>query len=59
MLTVVVQISMFSAGKEVMYISQGLIHIDNGVFTKTLQIGNFRESQADGDPTTNVTIYVG
>lgn len=53
------RISMFSAGKEVMYISQGFIHIDNGVFTKTLQIGNFRESQADGDPTTNVTIYVG
>lgn len=53
------RISMLSAGKEVMYISQGLIHIDNGVFTKTLQIGNFRESQLDGDPTTNVTIYVG
>lgn len=53
------RISMFSAGKEVMYISQGFIHIDNGVFTKTLQIGNFRESQADGDATTNVTIYVG
>ncbi|WP_413473642.1 hypothetical protein [Streptococcus parauberis] len=53
------RISMFSAGKEVMYISQGLIHIDNGVFTKTIQIGNFRESQLDGDPTTNVTIYVG
>ncbi|MCK1219607.1 glucosaminidase domain-containing protein [Streptococcus uberis] len=53
------RISMFSAGKEVMYISQGFIHIDNGVFTKTLQIGNFRESQADGDPTTNVEIYVG
>lgn len=52
------RISMFSAGKEVMYISQGFIHIDNGVFTKTLQIGNFRESQADGDPTTNLTIYV-
>lgn len=53
------RISMFSAGKEVMYISQGFIHIDNGVFTKTLQIGNFRESQLDGDQTTNVTIYVG
>ncbi|OHY31329.1 hypothetical protein BI362_03175 [Streptococcus parauberis] len=53
------RISMLSAGKEVMYISQGLIHIDNGVFTKTLQIGNFRESQADGDPTTNLEIYVG
>lgn len=53
------RISMFSAGKEVMYISQGFIHIDNGVFTKTLQIGNFREAQADGDPTTNLTIYVG
>ncbi|MBA2796554.1 glucosaminidase domain-containing protein [Streptococcus porcinus] len=53
------RISMLSAGKEVMYISQGLIHIDNGVFTKTLQIGNFRQSQLDGRPDTNVTIYVG
>ncbi|MGG9993089.1 hypothetical protein ACQ7BN_11705, partial [Streptococcus suis] len=28
------RISMLSAGKEVMYISQGVIHIDNGIFTK-------------------------
>ncbi|HEM4672969.1 TPA: hypothetical protein U1Z92_002475, partial [Streptococcus suis] len=39
------RISMLSAGKEVMYISQGVIHIDNGIFTKSLQIGRFRTEQ--------------
>ncbi|MFR2057459.1 MAG: phage tail spike protein, partial [Streptococcus salivarius] len=32
------RISMFSAGNEVMYISQGVIHIENGIFSKTIQI---------------------
>ena len=35
------RISMFSAGVEVMYISQGVIHIENGIFSKTIQIGRF------------------
>ena len=33
------RISMISAGEEVMSISDGVIKIDNGVFTKTLRIG--------------------
>ncbi len=53
------RISMFSAGKEVMYISQGVIHIDNGVFTKSLQIGRFITEQHYADPDLNVCKYVG
>ena len=56
------RISMFSAGNEVMWISQGVIHIDNGVFTKTIQIGRFREEQygATGvNADINVIRYVG
>ncbi|GGE26250.1 phage tail spike protein [Streptococcus himalayensis] len=53
------RISMFSAGNEVMYISQGVIHIDNGVFTKTLQIGRFREEQYHLNADMNVIRYVG
>lgn len=53
------RISMFSAGKEVMYISQGVIHIDNGVFTKSLQIGRFITEQHYADPDLNVCRYVG
>ena len=53
------RISMFSAGKEVMYISQGVINIDNGVFTKSLQIGRFITEQHYADPDLNVCRYVG
>lgn len=53
------RISMFSAGKEVMYINQGVIHIDNGVFTKSLQIGRFITEQHYADPDLNVCRYVG
>lgn len=53
------RISMFSTGKEVMYISQGVIHIDNGVFTKSLQIGRFITEQHYADPDLNVCRYVG
>lgn len=53
------RISMFSAGKEVMYIIQGVIHIDNGVFTKSLQIGRFITEQHYADPDLNVCRYVG
>lgn len=35
------RISLFSSGNEVMYISEGMIHIDNGIFTTTLQIGGY------------------
>ena len=53
------RISMISAGEEVMSISDGVIKIDNGVFTKTLRIGRFREEQYDGNPDMNVIRYVG
>lgn len=53
------RISMFSAGNEVMYISQGVIHIENGIFSKTIQIGRYREEQDFIDPDRNVIRYVG
>lgn len=53
------RISMFSAGKEVMYISQGVIHIDNGIFTASVQIGRFRTEQYSLNPDMNVIRYVG
>lgn len=53
------RISMFSAGNEVMYISQGVIHIENGIFSKTIQIGRFREEQDYINPDRNIFRYVG
>ncbi|HEM4385195.1 TPA: phage tail protein [Streptococcus suis] len=53
------RISMFSAGKEVMYISQGVIHIDNGIFTASVQIGRFRTEQYHLNVDMNVIRYVG
>ncbi|HGA1452644.1 TPA: phage tail spike protein [Streptococcus suis] len=53
------RISMFSAGKEVMYISQGVIHIDNGIFTASVQIGRFRTEQYHLNANMNVIRYVG
>lgn len=53
------RISMYSAGVEVMYISQGVIHIENGIFSKTIQIGRFREEQYHLNPDMNVIRYAG
>ena len=53
------RISMFSAGKEVMYISQGVINIDNGIFTASVQIGRFRTEQYHLNKDVNVIRYVG
>ena len=53
------RISMFSAGVEVMYIFQGVIHIENGIFSKTIQIGRYREEQYHINPDMNVIRYVG
>ena len=53
------RISMFSAGKEVMYISQGVINIDNGIFTASVRIGRFRTEQYHLNPDMNVIRYVG
>lgn len=53
------RISMFSAGKEVMYISQGVINIDNGIFTASVQIGRFRTEEYYLNQDVNVIRYVG
>lgn len=53
------RISMFSAGKEVMYLTQGIIHIDNGIFTQSIQVGRFRTEQYSFNPDMNVIRYVG
>lgn len=53
------RISMFSAGKEVMYISQGVININNGIFTTSVQIGKFRTEQYHLNADMNVIRYVG
>lgn len=53
------RISMFSAGTEVMYIDKGVIHIENGIFSKTIQIGRFREEQDYINPDRNVIRYIG
>ena len=53
------RISMYSAGVEVMYISRGVIHIGNGIFSKTIQIGRFREEQYHLNADMNVIRYVG
>ena len=53
------RISMFSAGNEVMYISKGVINIENGIFSKTIQIGRYREEQDVINPDRNVIRYAG
>ena len=53
------RISMFSSGTEVMYIDKGVIHIENGIFSKTIQIGYYREEQDLIDPNRNVIKWVG
>lgn len=51
--------SIFSAGTEVMYISQGTLFIKNGIFSKSIQIGRFREEQYHLNLDMNVIRYVG
>ena len=53
------RITMFSSGTPVMYVYKGVIHIDNGIFSKTVQIGRFREEQYHNNPDINVKRYVG
>lgn len=51
--------SIFSAGNEIMYISEGTLFIENGIFSKAIQIGRFREEQHHSNPDMNVKRYVG
>ncbi|MBF0844038.1 hypothetical protein IR117_05420, partial [Streptococcus danieliae] len=53
------RISFISAGKEVAFISQGVLQIDNGVFVKSLQVGRFRLEQHQQNLDMNVIRYVG
>ena len=53
------RISMFSSGTEVMYIDKGVIHIENGIFSKAIQIGYYREEQDLIDPNRNVIKWAG
>lgn len=53
------RISMFSSGTEVMYIDKGVIHIQNGIFSKSIQIGYYREEQDLINPNRNVIKWVG
>ncbi|MGU8033142.1 phage tail spike protein [Streptococcus suis] len=53
------RITMFSSGTPVMYVDKGVIHIDNGIFSKTVQIGLFREEQYHNNPYINVKRCVG
>ena len=53
------RISMFSSGKEVMYIDKGMLYIDNGTFVKTIQVGRYRTEQYFADLDMNVIRYVG
>lgn len=51
--------SIFSAGNEVMYISQGTLFIENGIFSKAVQIGRFIEKQYHLNLDMNAIWYVG
>lgn len=53
------RLSMFSSGKEVMYIDKGMLYIDNGTFVKTIQVGRYRTEQYFADLSMNVIRYVG
>lgn len=53
------RISLFSGSSEVMYISQGTINIENGIFTKTIQIGRFRFETHPADADMLVVRFLG
>ena len=53
------RISMFSSGTEVMYIDKGVIHIQNGIFWKSIKIGYYSEEEDLIDTNRNVITWVG
>ncbi|MEQ9810301.1 phage tail spike protein [Streptococcus jiangjianxini] len=53
------RISMFSSGEEVMHITQGVLEIKHGIFSVSVQIGDFREEQHPVNKAMNVMRYVG
>lgn len=53
------RVSFFSGNSEVMYISQGVLNIDNGIFTKSVQIGRFRFEAHPSNQDMLVLRYIG
>ncbi|MBF0779800.1 MULTISPECIES: hypothetical protein [unclassified Granulicatella] len=53
------RITMFSGGSEVMYLSQGVLHIKRGVFVNSVQIGKYVWMQYEINPDMMVLRYVG
>ncbi|WP_242258095.1 phage tail spike protein [Streptococcus thoraltensis] len=53
------RIAFYSAGKEVAYISGGVLEIKNGIFSISVQIGYFREEQHPVNKEMNVMRYLG
>lgn len=52
------RISFVSAGDEVAYISQGVLHIDNGIFAISVQIGHFITKAHPDNEYINMTYFV-
>ncbi|MGZ0947361.1 hypothetical protein ACXOJ3_09525 [Streptococcus thermophilus] len=52
-------ITMFSAGRKTLTISEGKAEGDNAVFKKTLKVGRYIEQPYHVDPDINVIRYVG
>ena len=53
------RISFYSGGKEVAFISNNTLEIENGIFTAKLQVGRFQLSQYGPNPDANIVRYVG
>ncbi|MGQ9412212.1 phage tail spike protein [Streptococcus pluranimalium] len=52
------KISFVSGGEEVAYISQGVLHIDNGVFATSVRIGHFITQAHPDNEFINMTYFV-
>ena len=53
------RIAFYSGGKEVAFISNNTLEIENGIFTTQLQVGRFQTSQYGPNPDANIVRYVG
>ena len=53
------RIAFYSGGKEVAFISNNTLEIENGIFTTQLQVGRFQISQYGPNPDANIVRYVG
>lgn len=53
------RITIYSNGKPAMYMDGTTVYIENGIFTKSVQIGEFREEPYHLNPSMNVIRWVG